>query len=267
MSQSAAEYTNHVCPVCRSGHPRSLGDGSLATCRECKFIYARTIPDVEELKRRQAVHPRNHCGAFHSQRRLTRRFKYWAFSKVIQYCCRKQPVIHTLQLGCNEGLFLETVGQNRRFQSTGLDWREKPVEYALTHGYDAHLTDLRQFDYPDDSFDFVFGLQAPVLLHNPEQFMLELVRILKPGGFLMTVMPGFCRNHPPESDDRQLWAFTSQTLTKFAERFQMRTLKSLSFSRRGEVCLIARKEASVDIASIPRWMGAEFSELRIHRAA
>ncbi|MBD3676396.1 MAG: class I SAM-dependent methyltransferase [Planctomycetaceae bacterium] len=267
MSQNAAEYTNHVCPVCRAEHPRILGEGTLAECRQCEFVYARKIPDLDVLKQRQAAHPRNHCGDFHSQRRLARRFKYWAFSKVIQCCCRKQPVIHTLQLGCNEGLFLEAVEQNRRFRSTGLDWREKPVEYALTHGYDAHLTDLKTLDYPDDSFDFVFGLRAPVLLHNPEQLMLELVRILKPGGFLFTVMPGGSRQRPPESDPQQLWAFTPKTLSRFAERFELRTLRTLSFFRRGEVGLLARKGEAVDVASIPRWMGPEFGNPTSSRAA
>ena len=260
MSHTASEYTNHVCPVCRAEHPRLLGDGTLAECRNCEFVYARTIPCLAELQRRQTVHPRNHCGDFHKQRQLARRFKYWAFSKIIQYCCRRQPVIHTLQLGCNESLFLETVELNPRFQSTGLDWREKSVEYALTHGYDAHLIDLQNLDYPDDSFDFIFGLRAPVLLHNPEQLMLELVRILKPGGFLLSVMPGYSRKQRPENDEQQLWAFTPKTLSLFADRFQLQTLKTLSFSRRGEVGIVARKGSSLDVASIPRWMGVKPSE-------
>jgi ubiquinone/menaquinone biosynthesis C-methylase UbiE len=189
-------------------------------------------------------------------------------SQLVQWMTPHQPVIRTLELGCGEGLFLEIVQDNPRFHATGLDLCEKSIEKALHKVLDAHHSDLASKNYPDNTFDFVFAFHQLEHVQNPERLVLEMQRILKPGGYLFVALP--CISHltarlagrrwryltPPD----HLWYFSPRTLSKFVKRLGFETTFSSSFYPRAHLHLFARKCGEVDPATIPRWMGTDSSK-------
>jgi ubiquinone/menaquinone biosynthesis C-methylase UbiE len=200
---------------------------------------------------------------------MSLRVKYWMLSQLVQWMSPPGSVIRTLELGCGEGLFLEIVQDNPRFYSTGLDLCEKSVEKALTKVLDAHQSDLESKNYPDDTFDFVFAFHQLEHVQNPEGLVLEMQRILKPGGHLFVALP--CISHltarlagrrwkhlrPPE----HLWYFSPLTLSKFVTRLGFETTFSSSLYPRAHLHLFARKCGDVDRAAIPRWMGTHAADV------
>ena len=90
-----------------------------------------------------------------------------------------------VDLGCGRGDFLNAfreIGLNVQ----GIDAEENlPVENVI--GGVNLETDTLPFD--DDTVDVIFTKSVLEHIHNPDNIMRECLRILKPGGILITMVP------------------------------------------------------------------------------
>ena len=95
---------------------------------------------------------------------------------------------HVLEVGCGTGHWLRQLA-NRGIQLAGLDPSAGMLARAKTQAADAALVQgtAERLPWADDTFDRVFCINA--LHHFPDQigFIAEAVRILRPGGQLMTI--------------------------------------------------------------------------------
>lgn len=276
---SASGYLNRYCPVCKSTAQKPYAqkdDHEVVKCADCRFVFTRSIPSARELFEYYLDH---RSQTRRRRRSIWMRVKYWMLSRLVQWMSPRQSVIRTLELGCGEGLFLETVQENPRFHATGLDVCQKSIEQALHQVLDAHHSDLESKRYADNTFDFIFAFHQLEHVQNPERLVVEMQRILKPGGYLFLALP--CISHlsarlagrrwrhltPPA----HLWYFSPRTLSKFVTRLGFQTKISSNVSLRSHMYLFARKRDDVFHAAIPRWIGtsaAEFDEADdLNRAA
>jgi len=263
---SAPGYLNRYCPVCKSTEQKPYArkaDHEVVKCADCRFVFTKSIPSEEELFEYYLEQQSEHTFARRRRRSVSLRLKYWMLSQLVQWMSPRGSNIRTLELGCGEGLFLEIVQDNPRFHATGLDLCEKSIEKALHKVLDVHHSDLESKRYPDNTFDFVFAFHQLEHVQNPERLVLEMQRILNPGGYLFVALP--CISHltarlagqrwryltPPD----HLWYFSPRTLSRFVTRLGFKTTFSSNLSPRAHLRLLARKCGDVDRASIPCWMG------------
>ena len=103
-----------------------------------------------------------------------------------------------LDAGCGVGgssIFMASV---LGCKVTGITLSERQVELATVNAKKKEIQSLVDFktmnycatDFPDDSFDVVWGCESICYADNKEQFIKEAYRLLKPGGRLV-VADGF----------------------------------------------------------------------------
>lgn len=98
-----------------------------------------------------------------------------------------------LEVGVGTGLALPFYAPGMRV--TGIDFSEdmldraraKVVEENLTHVRDLRQMDARKLDFPDNSFDTVVAMHLISVVPDPEQVMVEMARVCKPGGHILVV--------------------------------------------------------------------------------
>jgi len=268
---SAPGYLNRYCPVCKSTEQKPYarkGGHEIVKCADCRFVFTKSIPSEQELFEYYLDRQSKQAHARRRRRSVSHWASYWILSQLVQWMSPRGSVIRTLELGCGEGLFLEIVQDNPRIHATGLDLCEKSVEKAQHKVLDAQHSDLESKRYPDGTFDFVFAFHLLEHVQNPERLVLEIQRILKPGGFLILALPSISHlsarlagrrwRHirPPE----HLWYFSPRTISKFVSRLGFETAFSSNLFPRAHLHLMARKCGGVQLAVIPRWMGAHAAD-------
>lgn len=93
-----------------------------------------------------------------------------------------------LDLGCGRGEFLEGFKENG-LEVFGLD--RDPNAAKCTNVVEVKTCDFEKhkFPYPDNTFDIVFSKSVVEHFFDPENFILESFRVLKPGGRIVMMTP------------------------------------------------------------------------------
>lgn len=96
---------------------------------------------------------------------------------------QKQPN-KFLDLGSWDGMTcfaLQKIGKS----CVGIDIRVEGIENAARKsGAEFSQMDAGQIGFPDNSFDFVFSYNSFEHFPNPEQVLLEAMRVVRPGGYI-----------------------------------------------------------------------------------
>ncbi|PIN94015.1 hypothetical protein COU54_00590 [Candidatus Pacearchaeota archaeon CG10_big_fil_rev_8_21_14_0_10_31_24] len=99
-----------------------------------------------------------------------------------------------LDAGCGNGFFMEFI--RRLFPKvylSGLDYSKSEVLEARKRGFKVKQSDFGEgIDFPKDKFDLVYAGEVIEHLYDPDFFLEEANRILKPNGFLVISTPNLC---------------------------------------------------------------------------
>ncbi len=93
-----------------------------------------------------------------------------------------------LDIGCGVGGFLKSMLSN--FVSEGLEVNSIHANIGTKSGLKIHNMYSSEF-YPDEKYDLVTMLQVIEHLPNPKSVILDVKRLLKPGGFFYVACPNF----------------------------------------------------------------------------
>jgi SAM-dependent methyltransferase len=84
----------------------------------------------------------------------------------------------TLDIGCGRGLYQDVVAD-----WTGVDISNQAAHY-IHPGKQFRVASAEKLPFADDSFDLVWSINFLEHSPTPERALAEMVRVLKPGGFL-----------------------------------------------------------------------------------
>jgi SAM-dependent methyltransferase len=159
-------------------------------CGDCGFIFASSptdssAPDLyEEDWSRTEVHPTY----IYSQGQYAVRNE----QKLQALLDRLEPFRKTNRLvdvGCSAAFFLK-LAHARNWEVQGVEVSDFGVKFSTEElkvpVFQGFLQDAH---FPDESFDAVFSSHVIEHVGNPVALLLEMRRILRPGGALITVLP------------------------------------------------------------------------------
>jgi len=93
-----------------------------------------------------------------------------------------------LEIGCGSGRKLELL-RELGWETQGVEQDPNAVANCVSKNLDVSCGALKEQNYKDDSFDVVIMSHVIEHLHDPRATLIEIRRILKPGGLLSMTAP------------------------------------------------------------------------------
>ena len=93
-----------------------------------------------------------------------------------------------LDVGCGNGDFVK-IASGLGFRSIGIDFDQKAVASGRLAGFDLRVGTLAGCSLISDSFEHITASHVLEHLHEPKEAVLELYRLLRPGGRLWVCQP------------------------------------------------------------------------------
>ena len=111
--------------------------------------------------------------------------------QLAEYLCRRFSIARgskLLDVGFGRGDFLRALGR-RGLRVAGVDQSEAALKECGDLEVKACVAGREALPFPDSSFDVVFHKSLLEHLENPEPLMDESMRVLRPGGQLIVLVP------------------------------------------------------------------------------
>jgi 2-polyprenyl-3-methyl-5-hydroxy-6-metoxy-1,4-benzoquinol methylase len=178
--------------MCGSDEVRALRERTLryrrwtlARCRGCGLHFTSPIPTEAELNS-------FYQGDYHRELRTVGATeaafgpKYERYADTLGRYLRSGRVV---DVGCSTGLLVRILC-DRGYQAEGIELNRESAEWGRTHyGIQIHGEPLERCRFEPGSLDAV--LMTDVLEHtrHPRDYLGEVGRLLRPGGFVMVTFP------------------------------------------------------------------------------
>lgn len=128
-----------------------------------------------------------------------------------------------LDVGIGTGIFSQQL-REKGLKITGIDPSEKMLEIAKKRGFEVKKGTGENIPFPDRTFDFVLAMTSIEFSKEPENFVLELVRVAKPGGKIVISVLNLWSLY---GLSRRMKGIFQKSLFKGAHFYSYRELESL----------------------------------------
>ncbi|OHD11656.1 MAG: hypothetical protein A2Z96_01420 [Spirochaetes bacterium GWB1_48_6] len=180
-----------TCPVCGDNRVKThwdLGSFSFQSCKTCHHLYQNPRPKSTDLIGRYDEDYKSYevenAGNFLNLMKLG--LSDLGFEELESSL---PPGKSFLDVGCATGTLVEYM-KNRGWRAGGVEVCEGSAEYGRkVRQVDIHTGTLDSLNLPDDSLDVVHSSHVIEHVPEPSTFLGEIFRVLKPGGFCITVTP------------------------------------------------------------------------------
>jgi 2-polyprenyl-3-methyl-5-hydroxy-6-metoxy-1,4-benzoquinol methylase len=257
LKSQITNFTIQPCDLCGSiesgfilASPRL--DGPLVQCRDCNLYYV-IVPEKAPLERAIEPDPErsNSKRVASEMERLSRLARELALVDAqVEESERpwrelmarerlddlKRFVIsgRLLEVGCSTGELIEVAGSS--FTATGVEADARSSHVAIARGLDCFNGTLADARFPGEHFDVAAMYHVIEHFRSPRAELLELHRVIKPGGWMAIETPNIetlwfrllgarWRQFIPD----HIFFFTPQTITRLCEEcgFEVHDLRNV----------------------------------------
>lgn len=115
-----------------------------------------------------------------------------SFSKYVDYIIKyTKNNDFILDVGCGTGLALHLLNQKAKRNIFGIDISVTSIEKCRQKQLDCQVYNGKEIPFPNDHFNLVGSYNVLEHVDNPEQFLDEMLRVLKKEGIMILVCPNF----------------------------------------------------------------------------
>jgi len=244
-----------ACPVCGSDASHDFtshdfmfgtpGEYDYARCKQCAAIFQVPMPGAEQIA---GFYPDDYEQYQPERYKQLKNIEKGVLRAVFGYHHLEVPRVYiflgrllgrlkygntppfrngrqALDIGCGNGKFLVKM-RDIGWEVRGVEFNAGAVEVCRNSGLEVFHGDLHAAGFADESFDMVSARHLIEHLPNPNGFMAEIARILKPGGYLYIRTPSsralgrkiFGKYWFPNEVPRHLVLFSPKNLALLAAR-------------------------------------------------
>lgn len=185
------KYIQISCPICAESRVVQLwdlGGYSFQRCIGCGHIYQNPRPKADDLARRYDAEYRDY--------EIKNAYKFFDLMRLgledvgfSQLEASLPAEKRFLDVGCATGMLVACM-RDRGWSSEGVEVCEAAARYgAEKRSITIHTGSLETVSFPDDSFDMVHSSHVIEHVSDPNVFLTETFRILKPGGWCLCATP------------------------------------------------------------------------------
>jgi len=229
------------CNACGADSYQSLstvGEWSIGKCAKCGLIYLNPAPFFEPTSEFSSISKGFQYTRYMHEKITPKIFEYErAQLKNQQHLISRLtgqtfPLMRFLEVGCGSGASVRAA-TDIGWDATGIDIDPELIKTGIEqHGADLRCTPLLQAGFEAESFHFIRLRDVIEHLPNPYDSLVEIHRLLRPGGLSLIVAPnekamvnrvrsllGFKRKmvayaEPPH----HIHGFTTDTMRRILER-------------------------------------------------
>ncbi len=164
----------------------------LVRCRRCGLVYQNPRPTPAEIGEHYppSYEPYADTRKGRVGRLLQRAYAYGMYKRTRYVTTAVPQGGRLLDLGCATGTFMAAVRDAGGWQVEGVELIEEVAQAARTrHGVKVFAGTLEQAAFADASFDAVTMWDVLEHLHDPVATLVEVNRILRPGGAVIIRVP------------------------------------------------------------------------------
>jgi len=244
-SPSEKEFAEISCGLCGSSRYRRIwksGGIPFVKCRSCGLVYQNPQPVQEQLLGRYDEeyfdYEKENEANFLNLMKLGLR-DVGFFGREAQIRASAEALGRTasfLDIGCATGALIEYLGSSG-WNAEGVEVCAPSARFGIEEkGLNIHIGTLEAAGFPDSSFDVVHCSHLIEHLTDPDAFIAETARILRPGGIVIIVTPdisGFqallFRGGWRSAINDHMHLFSKKTLSKLLRKHGFVIQKSVSW--------------------------------------
>ena len=243
----------------------SPGSFDMVRCRQCRLVYLNPRPTLDEIGayypqeyepyRRTARALRSPLLELHQRLKLRSR---------VRAVTRLATEGRLLDVGCGSGGFLREMSRLDGWQVSGIEISSQMARFAREQlGLEVSQGTLEDARLPAGTFDVVTMWDVLEHVHDPQETLRYVERILKPGGWLLVSTPNadsvdarlFGRYWIGLDMPRHLYVFSRETLEA--------TLRKAGLEPKRAFCFYGRYTTFA--LSLSNWINARIHSRRLQR--
>ena len=191
---------NFICPQCNSTEYKVIGkpkindisinfinkNYNVVQCNNCDIYYV--APQISFSEEQWSKLYSNEYFSSQSNWLIRKRVKELShrFDKALNYLPNKN--INFLDIGSGEGKTL-IEGLKRGWNVTGIDIVDNRIDEAKVEGIKFITSQFLQYDFPENSFDFIYLDSVLEHVLNPKEYLLKIKKLLKVNGIVYIGIP------------------------------------------------------------------------------
>ena len=171
----------------------TVDDWTVGRCSQCSLVYVNPIPFFKKSNYSEIAK-----GSYYTkfQREITpdkiefkKRQLRSQFAEVSRFAALSNGPVKFLDIGCGPGLGVRAAA-DLGWEAVGIDIDTDMVRLGQEKlDVDIRCSDLIDSRFPDERFNFIQFMTVLQLLPNPLDALMEVKRLLAPGGTVLIVLP------------------------------------------------------------------------------